>query len=94
MPAKNQRSSAKPKTPSVHHIRQGSISASIWRQETRKGDMFNVTFQRGYKNGEQWKSSNTFGKMDLPVLAFVAARAYEWIGTQQPPPTRATPHAM
>ena len=30
----------------LHTIRNGTISASIWRQDTEKGPMFNVTFQR------------------------------------------------
>ena len=46
----------------VHRIRHGAISASIWRQETEKGPVFNVTFQRSYKDGEKWKTSNSFGR--------------------------------
>lgn len=64
----------------VHHIRHGVISASIWRQETDKGPVFNVTFQRSYKDGEEWKSSTSFGRNNLLVLSLIAARAFEWIG--------------
>ncbi len=66
----------------VHHIRHGAISASIWRQDTDKGPMFNVTFQRSYKDGEEWKTSNSFGRQNLLVLSLIAARAFEWIGNQ------------
>ena len=66
----------------VHKIRHRAVSASIWRQETDKGPMFNVTFQRSYKIGDDWKNSGSFGQRDLLVLGLIAARTFEWIGTQ------------
>jgi hypothetical protein len=33
-------------TKPVHKIRHGAVSASIWRKDTQKGPMFNVSFQR------------------------------------------------
>jgi len=66
----------------VQKIRHGAVSASIWRQETDKGPMFNVTFQRAYKVGEDWKNSGSFGRKDLLVVGLIAARAFEWIATQ------------
>jgi len=66
----------------VHKIRHGAVSASIWRQETDKGPMFNVTFQRAYRDGETWKNSGSFGRRDLLVVGLIAARAFEWIATQ------------
>lgn len=74
----------------VHKIRHGAISASIWRQQTEKGPMFNVTFQRAYKDGDEWKNSNSFGHKNLLVLGFIAARAFEWIGSQSRKSRQAT----
>lgn len=68
--------------PPVHQIRHGAVSASIWRQQTEKGPMFNVTFQRAYRDGEAWKNSGSFGRKDLLVVGLIAARAFEWIATQ------------
>jgi len=70
----------------VHKIRHGAISASIWRQETAKGDIFNVTFQRAYMDGDTWKNSASFGRNNLLVVSLIAARAFEWIGNQPKPP--------
>jgi hypothetical protein len=70
----------------VHTIRHGAISASIWKQQTQKGAMFNVTFQRSYKEGDAWKSSTSFGRQNLLVLSLIAARAFEWIGNQAQAP--------
>ena len=69
-------------TPPVHRIGHGAVSASIWRQETEKGPMFNVTFQRSYRDGEDWKNSDSFGRKELLILSLIAARAFEWISAQ------------
>jgi hypothetical protein len=75
------RQPTKANTP-VHKIRHGAVSASIWRTDTEKGPMFNVTFQRAYMEGDDWKNSNTFGRRDLLVVGLMAARAFEWIAVQ------------
>jgi len=72
----------------VHKIRHGAVSASIWRQETDKGSLFNVTFQRSYKDGDEWKNSTSFGRNNLLVVSLIAARAFEWIGNQPRQPKR------
>ena len=78
----------------VHRIRHGFVSASIWRQETDKGPLFNVTFQRSYKDGDTWKNSTSFGRNNLLVVSLIAARAFEWIaaygrnGDQSPAPSK------
>jgi len=66
----------------VQTIRHGALSASIWRQDTDKGPMFNVTFQRSYKDGDDWRNSTTFGRNNLLLLSLLAIRAYEWIAGQ------------
>jgi len=76
-----------PKTPPVHHIRQGALSASIWKQETDKGPMFNVTFQRSYRDNGDWKTSSVFGKNNLLPLSHLASRVYDWIESQPRTPT-------
>ena len=78
-------------TQPVHKSRHGAVSASIWRQETEKGSLFNVTFQRAYKDGETWKNSNSFGRNNLLVVSLIAARAFEWIGNQDTKRSSPTP---
>ena len=63
----------------AHEIRIGSIKAALWRNETQPGARYGVTFSRLYKDGEQWKSSDSFGRDDLLLLAKVADRAHTWI---------------
>jgi hypothetical protein len=69
----------------AHEIRLAGIRATIWKNDTDKGPRFNTTFERSYLEGEEWKSSNAFGRDDLLTLGFVAAEALRWIMTQKPP---------
>jgi hypothetical protein len=73
-----------PKDKPVHEVRVGSVKASIWSNATSSGVRFNTTFSRLYKDGEDWKSADSFGRDDLLVLAKVADRAHSWIHEQKP----------
>ena len=75
----------------VHKIRHGAVSASIWRHDTEKGPVLDVTFQRSYKEGEAWKNSTSFGRSHLLVVSLIAARAFEWIGNQPQQPRQTGP---
>ena len=77
---------AKPATTNkpAHEIRiNGSgVRATIWKNDTANGPRFNTTFERSYKDGEQWKTSDSFGQHDLLLLAHVATEAFRWIADQ------------
>lgn len=66
----------------VHEIRFGRIKAAIWENETQVGVRHNVTFSRIFKDGDQWKSSDSFGRDDLPLVTKVADLAHTWIFEQ------------
>ncbi len=66
----------------VREIRLGSIKAAIWKNQTEKGVRFNTTFSRLYREGDQWKSTDSFGRDDLLLLAKVADRAHSWVFEQ------------
>ncbi len=59
----------------IAEVRTGSIKATIWKNATENGARFNVTFDRLYKDGDKWKSTSTFGRDDLLLLAKVANQA-------------------
>ena len=63
----------------VHEIRSGRVKAAIWANETRSGIMHTSTFDRRYKDGEEWRSSQSFGPTDLAHLLKCAAEAQLWI---------------
>jgi hypothetical protein len=72
-----------PKTKPIHEVRLGYMKAAIWRNETDAGVRFNFTFSRLYKDGDQWKSTESFGRDDLLLLAKVADQTHSWICANQ-----------
>ncbi|MGE3310701.1 MAG: hypothetical protein AB7O66_12085 [Limisphaerales bacterium] len=73
----------------AHEVRLGAIRAAIWANETENGTRYNVTFDRAYRDGDNWKTTQSFGRDDLLVLAKVADHAHTWIAGQ--PRDRAEP---
>ena len=63
----------------VAEVRTGRVKAAIWKNGTAGRTRHNVTFSRLYKDGEQWKTTQSFGSNDLLVLAKVADRAHSRI---------------
>ena len=70
---------ARTKQQPVHEIRLGAIKAAIWENQTTAGTRHNVTVCRVYKDGDEWKQTESFGRDDLPLLAKVLDRAHSWI---------------
>ena len=82
----------KTKEKPVNEVRFGAIKAAIWKNDTTGGVRYNVTLSRIYKDKEddQWKSTDSFGRDDLLVLAKVADQAHSWIhslGQEKEEPT-------
>ena len=63
----------------VAEVRTGRVKAAIWRNETEGRTRHNVTFSRLYKDGEQWKTTQSFGSNDLLARAKVADQAHSRI---------------
>jgi len=63
----------------VHEIRFGHVKAAIWANEVDNFTRHNVTLQRLYKDGDDWKTSQSFGRDDLALVAKVADQAHTWI---------------
>lgn len=63
----------------VHEVRLGSVKAAIWQNDTANGKRYSVTVSRLYKDGDEWKRSDSFGRDDLPLLAKVVDRAHSWV---------------
>ncbi len=63
----------------VHEVRMGRIKAAIWANSTSAGTRHSVTIVRLYKEGDSWKTSTSFGRDDLPLVAKVSDQAHTWI---------------
>ena len=61
----------------------GNVQASIWLNERRgnegKSFFYNVRIEKVYKDGEEWKRTNSFSAWDLPKLQIVAGEAYKYL---------------
>lgn len=68
----------------VHEIKLGRIRASIWTNESNRHDVwFNVSISRLYRDGEEWKTTTSFGRDDLPLVSKAAEMAYAWIWNEK-----------
>ena len=63
----------------ISEVRIGRVKAAIWPNGTDGRTRHNVTFSRLYKDGDQWKSTQSFSRNDLLVLAKVADQAHSRI---------------
>ena len=63
----------------ISEVRIGLVKAAIWPNETEGRTRHYVTFSRLYKDGDEWKSTQSFSRNDLLVLAKVADLAHSRI---------------
>ena len=61
----------------------GPISASIWvNTKVMTGEIVNfhsVTINKAFKEGEDWKYTDSFNIEDLPKVSLVADEAYKYL---------------
>lgn len=61
-------------------FRLKGISASVFENTSEDGQTFHkVSLQRRYRQGTEWKSSQSLGRDDLPIARLLLQRAWEWI---------------
>ena len=68
----------------VHKIRTGVIEIAIWRKtvESKDGDfeVYNSSLSKSYKDKDgEWQTTNNYNLNDLPVVAMLTQKAFEWI---------------
>ena len=68
----------------AHEVRLGRIKAAIWANSTDQGVRYNVTLTRLYKDQEsgEWRTSASFGRDDLLLVAQVCEMALVWLYQQ------------
>jgi hypothetical protein len=61
-------------------FRIGFVTATVWKN----GDgFFNVDVSKSYKDGDEYKDTNSLGSGDILNAVKVLERAEEWISQQQ-----------
>jgi hypothetical protein len=66
----------------VFSCRHRALKAAVWRNEVDNGVMFNTTLSRSYKNGEEWRESQSFGWDDLLIVAELLRTCYGYIARE------------
>lgn len=83
MGAKQQQQKTQPLQPQSNrpeqNLRYGGVEAAIWRNQGESGDFLNTTFTRHFRQGEDWKQTDSFREQDLPTLSKIAADAHSAI---------------
>lgn len=65
----------------VHEIRLARIKVSLWANRSENGMRFNATICRLYRDGDAWKTSDSFGRDELPLVIKALDMAHTWILT-------------
>lgn len=68
----------------VHEIKLGRIRATVWTNESQRNEAwFSVSISRLYRDGDEWRTTTTFGRDDLPLISKAADMAYAWIWNEK-----------
>jgi hypothetical protein len=70
-------------TKPVKTLRLRGVSASVFENRAKSADrdfaFHKVSLQRTYKDGDEFKTTASLGRDDLPVAALLLQRAWEFI---------------
>lgn len=67
----------------VMRFRYGNVVASIWENQKGSNDkegrsFHSVSVEKIYKKGDDWASSSSFDRDDLPKLKLAIEESYRW----------------
>ena len=65
----------------VQKFRAGAISCALWENEItvngRKIKVLKATVERRYKDGDEWKSSGSYGLNEIPRAIWCLQKAFD-----------------
>jgi len=62
----------------VHSEKVGGIKVSTWENKSKEGASFyTVSIQRSYKDGNDWKNTDSYRINDLPKVILALQKTYE-----------------
>ena len=60
----------------VDEVRFGRVKIVVWQNQTKNGDMLSFKPVRIYKDGEEWKETQSLGVGDLLPMAMALEEAF------------------
>lgn len=69
--------------------RAGQVTASVWSNQREingeKVDVKNVQVERNYKDGEEWKKTNSYPVEQIPKLIVLLQKVYQSMTVKREP---------
>ena len=63
----------------VKVFRLRGVKVAVFENRGEQGAFHKTAIQRIYREGEEWKTTTSLGRDDLPVARMLIERAWEWI---------------
>lgn len=63
----------------VRTFRLKGVKISVFENAVQHGTLHKVTIQRIYREGQEWKTTTSLGRDDLPVARLLLGKAWEFI---------------
>jgi hypothetical protein len=67
----------------VHEIPDGLLKVAIWKHDGEHGPRYSATCRRRYKDGEEWKDTQSYFEDDMLRLSKMWDQADTWIREQK-----------
>ena len=68
----------------VKKVKIGGIEVAVWENTSSDGNkFFTTTMERNYKDGEDWKKTNSLRVNDLPKAILALQKAYEFTAIKE-----------
>ena len=79
MATSTEKTTAKGPNSPVWKMALKGVHAAVFTNESENGVFFKTTITRVYKDGEEFKTTNSYSRDDLPVVQLLSDKAYEFI---------------
>lgn len=63
----------------VQVFRARGVKVSVFENHSGENVFFKVTLQRIYREGEEWKTTTSLSRDDLPIAQHLLLRAWEFV---------------
>ncbi len=63
----------------VMTFRLRGVKVAVFENKGEQGAFYKTSLQRIYREGEEWKTTTSLSRDDLPVAQLLMRRAWEWI---------------
>jgi hypothetical protein len=63
----------------IRTFRLRGVKVAVFENKTEQGAYYKTALQRIYREGEEWKTTTSLGRDDLPVARLLLGRAWEFI---------------